>query len=125
MRLIPILLTFALTFPVRAASPTAAQLLPADTLLLISVPDWDKAVASWNDSAYGRLWEDPSMKAFKENTLQKLQEDFAGPVQRQLGIKWTDYLSLFHGQVSFAVIQNGWGTRSNATPALLLLIDCK
>ena len=125
MRLLLILLTLALTFPICAATPPAAQLLPADTLLLISVPDWDKATGTWNDSAYGRLWQDPSMKAFKEHALQKLQGDFASPVQRQLGIKWTDYLNLLHGQVSFAVIQNGWGTRPDATPALVLLVDCK
>jgi hypothetical protein len=125
MRLAVVLLTALIACSLRAGTPPAAQLLPSDTLFVVSVPDWDKAAAFWSDSSYGRLWRDPSMKAFKEHFVDKLQAEFAGPVQRELGIKWTDYLGLLHGQVTVAVTQNGWGTRLDAKPGVLLLVDCK
>jgi hypothetical protein len=125
MRLIACIFFLALTFQVSASTPPAAQLLPADTLALFSVPDWDKAVSYWNDSAYGKLWQDPALKKFKEKLVQRWKEEFASPLERELGVKLADYLDLLHGQVSFALTQNGWGTRPDAKPGFVLLIDSK
>src|SRR5258708_6041885 len=85
-----------------AATPPAAQLLPTDTLALISVQDWDRATNYWKESPYGRLWQDPAIKAFKENLVEKWKDEFAAPLERELGIKLADYFDLLHGQVSFA-----------------------
>ena len=46
----------------------------------------------------------------------------AGALERELGIRCADYLDLLHGQVSFALTQNGWGTQPEAKLGILLLI---
>jgi hypothetical protein len=121
--LFPLLL--ALTLPTVAATPPAAQLLPPDTLALFSVPDWDQALAYWNDSAYGKLWQDPALKPFKERIAERFRTELAGPLERELGIKLSEYRDLLHGQVSFALTDNGWGTRPDAKPGFVLLVDTK
>src|ERR1041384_5355829 len=108
-----------------AGVPAAGRLLPADTLFLVSIPDCDKAVAFVKESAPAKLWQDPALTAFKERLAQRWIEDFQQPLERQLGIKFLDYLDLLHGQLTFALTQNGWTTRPDAKPGLLLLLDTK
>jgi hypothetical protein len=109
----------------RAAAPPAAQLLPPDTLGLLSVPDWDRVVTFWNQSAQSKLWKDPSMKAVREKALQKWQDEYVVPLERQLGIKLKDYLDLLHGQLTLAVLRNEWNVQPGGQLGLLLLIDVK
>lgn len=111
--------------PCLAATPPAAQLLPADTLGLISVPDWDKAFRAWTESAYGKLWADPAMKPFRDKVIQGWKDDFEGPLEKRLGIRLADYADLLHGQVSLAYVQNGWGTQPDANPGVVFLLDVK
>jgi hypothetical protein len=125
MRLISCLFVLTLALGARAATPSAAQLLPADTLVLFSVPDWDKAVSYWQSSAYGKLWQDPALKDFREKLVEHWQKEWAAPLERQLGVKIADYFRLPHGQLTFAITQNGWGTRPEAKPGIILLVDCR
>src|SRR5579862_7715002 len=105
--------------------PPAAQLLPSDTLGLLSVPDWDKATAYWNQSPQGKLWHDPALKALREKVTEKWHAEIAQPLEVELGIKFSDYADLLHGQLSLAVIQNNWGKETNGQPGWLLLVDTK
>ena len=50
----------------RAAVTAAERLLPADTAAIISVPDWSKTAAAWNDFPMTQLWRDPAMRKFVE-----------------------------------------------------------
>jgi hypothetical protein len=111
--------------PARAAVPPVEQLLPADTLGLISIPDWDKAMAACEKSPTGQLWRDAAIKPFKEKVLQRWNEDVVVRIEKELGIKFTDFTGLIHGQVTLAVTQNGWDGRSDKQPGLFLLIDTK
>lgn len=125
-RLLPVVLALlAVGRTLGGATLPAAQLLPPDTLAFVSVPDWDKAMVHWRESAHGRLWQDPSLKAFKEKILQGWQDDWIVPLQRELGIKLADYYEIARGQATFAITQNGWGTQPEARPGLLLLLDAK
>lgn len=112
-------------WPVNAATPPVEQLLPADTLGVFSIPDWDKATAYLRQSPFGKLWEDPVLKPFKEKFLKSFQEDVVVRLEKELGVKLADYTSLVHGQITFAVIQSGWDGRSEKKPGVFLLIDTK
>jgi hypothetical protein len=43
-----------------AAVPPPEKLLPKDTVLVVTAPDWAKARLFWSNAPYARLWEDPS-----------------------------------------------------------------
>jgi hypothetical protein len=103
----------------------AAQLLPTDTLALVSVPDWDQALAYWNQCPQGKLWQDPALKPFRTKVIEKWENEFVAPLEQQLGIHLSDYSELFHGQMTFALTQNGWGTESGDQPGIVLLLDAK
>src|SRR5712671_607552 len=93
---------------VGAAIPPAEKLLPDDTLILVSVPDFTKLRDVYKSAPQFAFWADPAMKPFKDKFLAKWQEDFVGPLERELKIKFDDYTSLPQGQLTFAVTQNGW-----------------
>lgn len=108
---------------VLAAAP--AELLPADTLAVFTIPDWQKASASGTQSAYGRLWMDPAVKPFRENFIKNFSEDVLVPLERELGIKFSEYASLLRGQVTIALTRNGWDGKSENQPGVLILIDTR
>jgi hypothetical protein len=116
---------FAAGYAQAAGVSAPAQLLPPDTLAVLSLPDADKAAVSWNESAYGKLWQDPALKPFRDRVVEKWTEHLAAPLQRQLGIKLTEYLDMAHGQLTLAITRNGWGSRPDARPGVLILVDSK
>jgi hypothetical protein len=113
------------TWLAQAAVPPVEQLLPADTLGLITIPDWDKAMAASEKTPFGQLWQDSALKPLREKLVKQWKDDVVGPIEKQLGIQLADFSGLVHGQVTLAVTRNGWDGRSEKTPGLILLIDSK
>ena len=109
----------------RAAIPPAERLLPADTLLVVTVPDCTKMRAIYEASPLGKLWNDPAMKPFHDRFITNLTEQFVTPLKRDLGVKLDDYSALLQGQLTFAVTKEEWNGQGDSAPALLLLLDAK
>jgi len=116
-----------LSFRTRAAILPAEKLLPDDTLVFFSIPDFARASETLKHSPQGRLWQDPSLKPFKDKFLNKLKDLYVTPLEQQTGIHFDDYASLPQGQFTLAVTQNGWTGQdfSGPLPAILLLVDTK
>ncbi|HUA66757.1 MAG TPA: hypothetical protein VME24_12980 [Alphaproteobacteria bacterium] len=108
---------------VSAAIPPAEALLPSDTLLVFSVPDFSAMRQSAQQSPDWLLWNDPAMKAFRDDFTAKWDQKFVAPLEQSLGIRVSDYLPLLQGQLTFAITQNGWGQEHHAAPAMILLLD--
>ena len=108
-----------------AAVPPPEQLLPSDTFAVISVPDWDKAVAYGEQSPMGQLWRDSSLKPFKDNFLKQFKENAAVLLEKELGLRFEDYTDLIHGQITFAISQNAGDGQSEKSPGIILLLDSK
>ena len=108
-----------------AAVPTPEKLLPDETLGVVTVPDWAKAKAAYDGNATSQLWRDPALKPFKDKLLNKISEEFLKPLERELGVKLKDYNDLARGQVTLAVLQNGWKGKEEPFPAWLLLVDTR
>jgi len=117
------LLTLAV--PSRAAIPPAENLLPADTLLLLTVPDFAKLGEATHQMPQWLCWNDPAMKPFRDKFMTKWNEKFIAPLEQDLGIKLDDYSALPQGQFTFAVTQNGWNGGEGSMPGLLLLLDAR
>jgi len=126
-RIFPALLAGLLTLaaPVRAAIPPAENLLPADTLLLVTVPDFGKLREAARQSPQWLLWNDPAMKAFHDKFMARWNEKLVIPLERDLGIKLEDYTDLPQGQLTLAVTQNGWNGSDDPAPGTLLLLDAR
>lgn len=113
------------TLNATAAIPSVEKLLPDDTLFLITTPDFAKARETYKTSPQMQLWNDPSMQPFKDKFVSKLQEELIQPLERDLGVKVSDYEKLPQGQVTFAITQNDWMTKDDQGPGMLLLLDSK
>src|SRR6266567_372283 len=118
-------LLMGLSSATQAAVPPPEKLLPADTLGVITVPDYAKARAAYEANASRQLWCDPAMKPFTEKLMNKVKEEFITPLERQLGVKLADYRGLAQGPFTLAVLQNGWQGTPTPLPAWLLLVDAK
>jgi hypothetical protein len=124
-----LILTAAAVLALRsfAAVQPAEKLLPDDTLAVLAIPDFTKALQIYHDSPQGQLWRDPAVKAFKDKFVNKLKDEFITPMEKDLGIKLDDYKTLPQGQLTFAVTQSEWsGTDKNGKePALVMILDTK
>ena len=118
-------IVLALAVNAKSEIPAPEKLLPNDTLVLVTAPDAAKFRAIVKDSPQHQLWNDPAMKAFKDKFDAKFKSDLVAPLEKELGVKFSDYEGLAQGQVTFAVIQNGWEGKTNALPGWILLIDTK
>jgi hypothetical protein len=116
-------LTLALAFSAYAAVPVAEQILPDDTLAMISAPDCTKLRAASAESPMGQLWSDAALKPFREKFMAKLNDQFIEPLERELGVKLDEYAELAQGQFTLAVTANGWSGEKDTEPAAVLLID--
>ncbi len=114
-----------LTLAADAAVLPAEKLLPADTLGMMTVPDWDKAKAAYHDFPMAQLWRDPAMKPFADKFYNKFKEEVLAPLERELGVKLDQYTDLLHGQFTLAVTQNGWEGKAGQLPGFVLLLDSK
>lgn len=120
---VAVLLAFAAAG--NAAVPDAEKLLPDETLVLISAPDWTKLSALYRDSAYGRFWNDPAMKPIKDRFISRWQEEMVKPLERELGVSLETYGSLLQGQLTLALTRNGWQGKADVPPGFLLLMDTR
>ncbi|MEY2466688.1 MAG: hypothetical protein QOD03_1209 [Verrucomicrobiota bacterium] len=109
---------------IRAAIPPVEKLLPDDTLMLFTTPDYNKLREIYKTSPQMQLWNEPSMRPFKEKFLAKLNDDLIQPLERELGIHLDDYTNLPQGQITFALTQNAWSGKEG-DPGFLLLLDTK
>src|SRR4029077_4842503 len=65
-----------------AAIPPPEKLLPDDTLIMVTAPDFARLRQIWNPSPQTRLWNDPAMKPFKDKFLARLNEELLQPLER-------------------------------------------
>ena len=108
-----------------AATPPAEKLLPADTLAVITTPDYAKVRSTSAQAPYTLLWNDPALKPFREKFMAKLQSDVITLLEREFGIKFADYHGLAQGQVTLALTLNGWQGKAEKPPGFLFILDAK
>lgn len=122
--IVGLLAVFGLALPLAAAVPPAEKLLPADTLAVLTVPDWDKSAAAAKDFSLAQLWRDPAMKPFAEKFERKLGE-LIGQQDKDFAREWAEFKPLVGGQVTLAVMRGDWQGEPNTGPDFVALIDVK
>jgi len=116
---------FYLACQAGAAVLPAEKILPDDTLVMFTIPDFNRVREIYQSSPQGRLWSDPAMKDFKNKFVDKLTSGYITPLEHQLGVHFDDYTNLAQGQLTIALVQNGWDGKEGQSPALVALLDTK
>src|SRR4051812_26176632 len=124
LRLLALVVLCAI-FQVSAEIPSAEKLLPDNTVVMVTTPDFGKLRQVFKASPQYQLWNDPAMKPFREKFFSKWNEEFRKPLERELEINFDDYSSLAQGQMTFALIANGHAESQEDPMAMLLLIDTR
>ena len=115
------LLLFALTSA--ATIPAPEQLLPDDTLILLTAPDFNKLRQIIQKSPKSQLWNDPAMKPFRDKFLSRWQEEVVKPIERELELSLDSYVTLAQGQLTIAVTKSDWQGSDDQPLGFLLLLD--
>ena len=97
-------LLFGLAGLCRADLAPASDLLPTNTLAVLSVPDVSAAQAAWSASNPGRLWQDPAMAAFRNRFETSFRQKWLGVLERESGLDLRELLVLTRGQATLAVL---------------------
>jgi hypothetical protein len=103
--------------------PPAEKLLPDNTLAVLTVPNYQAADAWYQGSPGKKILDDPAMKPFMDKLKAKFNKDVTEPLEKELGIKFSDYEGLAQGQFTLAITAAGWQGTSEKLPAFLLLMD--
>lgn len=123
LRLAVTSMTLALAFSARAVVPAAEQILPDDTLAMVSVPDCAKLRGVIGESPMGRLWGDAALRPFRDKFMSRFNDEFMQPLERELGVKLNEYADLAQGQFTLALTANGWSGEKDTEPAMVFLLD--
>jgi len=116
---------FAFTLSCLAATPPPDKLLPADTLAVFTVPEYAKTRATTRQWPGRQLWVDAAMKPFVDKFVGKLQSDLITPLEREFGLRFSDFADLAQGQFTLAVTQGSAEDKASQTPGFLLLLDAR
>jgi hypothetical protein len=100
-----------------AARPKAAELLPENTLGMISIPDTQDLATRFMNTSTGRMTQDPEMKPVVDQLYGSLSE-LVGTVQDKIGLSLPEIVAIPQGEVTFAVV-----AVKGAPPAMVLLLD--
>jgi hypothetical protein len=101
IRLTTLLFTLAgLCLADLAPSP---DLLPTNTLAVLSIPEVSVAKSAWLASNPGRLWQDPAMAAFRNQFEDSFRQKWLTVLERESGLDLRELLDLTRGQATLAV----------------------
>jgi hypothetical protein len=93
----------ALPLPLAQAAAPPERVLPESTILLLKLNDVKNFRESFRGSHYGQLWNDPAMKDFKDDLVQKI-EDATKALKDNVGLSLKELLELPQGSVAIAAL---------------------
>lgn len=117
-------LVLTLAFAGVAATLPAEKLLPADTLVVLTIPDFDKAAAAAKDIPFAQLWRDPAMKPFAYKFETKLRA-LIGKEDKNFARDWAEFKPLIVGQITLAVLRGNWPGDAGSEPEFVVFLDVK
>ncbi|NLH73336.1 MAG: hypothetical protein GX456_09810 [Verrucomicrobia bacterium] len=108
-----------------AASLPAEQLFPSDTIALFSVPDYPRLAAAQRDTPTAKFWKDEAMARFRSAFNERFNNKYLGPLERELGVKAKDVLTLLQGQIALGITQTRWDDTTRFMPSMTLVVDTR
>jgi hypothetical protein len=108
-----------------APIPSPEKLLPDDTLVVLTAPDFPRLKEVYRKSPQSQFWNDEAMRPFREKFLEQWREEVVKPLERDVNLSVKDCIDLARGQITFAVTRNGWQGKEGQPLGLLFLVDAK
>ncbi len=105
------------------SAPPPEQLLPSNCVAVIATPDFPGLRAGVDKMPWWQAWQDPAVQPLRTNLLNELEQAGGRSLNRTLPAPLPRLVDLPMGQVSLALVENGWLTNSAISPALLFLCD--
>lgn len=119
-----LILTGLIGITYAAPVPPAEQLLSDDTIAVLSVPEYTALAAAYRNAPIARLWKDDAMREFREDLVKRLGKELIEPLERQAGIKSSEFVALLNGQLTVALTKTGWGDPGRP-PGLIVILDTR
>ncbi len=94
--------TAGLPIPARAGAPSE-RVLPDSTVFMFKINDVKQFREGFRGSHYGQLWNDPSLKDFRDDLTQRLK-DAARPLKEKIGVDLGELMELPQGPLTLAVL---------------------
>lgn len=112
-------LTFAVsgTARVHAERPSAPHLLPERTVAYVRVSDTQELIEEFQDTALGRITQDPQIQPLIGQLYGSAAEAFAR-IEEQVGLPLDKLLAIPQGEICLALVSPEEGQ-----PALVVLVD--
>jgi hypothetical protein len=85
------------------AGPPPERILPDSTIFLLKLNDVKNLRESFRGSQYGQLWNDPAMKEFKDDLIQRVEEATKA-LKQKVGLSLQELLALPQGAVAIAAL---------------------
>lgn len=80
------------------------QLLPANTLVYVRIPDCVRFQEQFSQSSFGRMVNDPAMAEVRAEVMKKFEEA-SREAEKELGMPLSDLFALPTGEAAFAIVQ--------------------
>jgi hypothetical protein len=95
----------ALGLPIQQAQAAAPpeRILPDSTVFMLKLNDAKSFREAFRASQYGQLWNDPALKAFRDELAQKLA-DATKDLNDKIGVSLSDLVQLPQGSLAVAAI---------------------
>lgn len=109
--------------PLCAAVPPPEKLLPASTLLVVTVPSFQELR---NASAYDPTWlflQDEAMKPIVDKLVTKWKSDVVARIEKQFSIKLGDYADLAQGQLTLAFLSPSESAMAAKLQPFIIILD--
>jgi hypothetical protein len=106
-----------------AAPRPPGSMLPSDTLAVLTIPHFPDAKTAFLGDPYVRLFDDPSMKAYTDKITTTFEQNVMGGLEKQLGIKLSEYTELMNGQLTVAFFVNAPEGAKQPSFDLMLALD--
>lgn len=84
--------------------PPPQELLPADALAVLTLPEVPAARAAWQGSNPGRLWADPAMTEFRQRFEGAFRQKWLAGFERESGVDLGELLGMTRGQATLAIL---------------------
>jgi len=110
-------LTIGLASPALAARPSAAKLLPEDTVVLLSIADVPELAERFMNTSMGRMSQDAQLKPLVKHLYGSLAELVTG-FQDQIGLSLPELLAIPQGELALAAV-----APENGRPEVVIIVD--
>ena len=111
------ILAGALVAPAYAERPPASQLLPENTIFIVSVTNAQDLATRFMNTDLGRMTQDPEMKPFVTQLYASLTE-LVATVQDQIGLSLPEIVAIPQGEATFAFV-----SIKDGPPSMVMLLD--